>query len=94
MSELYCAKLHDAIQRNSENFIWGEDALYSGVEGCLRLAREYGYALPDLKDEKLIHDDITSSYSVLCVRAYNLHPPVDAKDWVNAIYEGLAKARK
>lgn len=58
--------------------------LYLGKEGCLRLAKEYGYGLKDYP-EKERRDAMQSSYSIICVKGYNLKPPVDAKEWVKAI---------
>lgn len=60
--------------------------LYEGKEGCLRLAREYGYGLKDYV-EKERFDMVQSSYSILCVRVYNLKPPVDAKLWIGEIFK-------
>ncbi len=62
--------------------------LYEGKEGCLRLAREYGYGLRDYP-EKERKDAISSSYSIIVVKGYNLKPPVDAKDWFKEIYTQL-----
>lgn len=65
-----------------------DGGLYSGKDGAMRFGRECGYALPDFPDyEKLI----SSTYSSICVRAYNLSPPIDAKDWVVAIKSGINK---
>ena len=66
--------------------------MYDGVEGCKRMAREIGYALPDFtKDEKEIHMLISSTYSNICVRAYHLKPPVDAKVWISEMFLGAKK---
>ncbi len=58
--------------------------VYEGKEGCLRLAREFGYGLKDYpKKERL--NVAKSSYSYLCVRIYNLKPPVSNKEWIQEI---------
>jgi hypothetical protein len=75
---------------NYEN-LFGQNGFYSGREGCLRLAREYGYALNDYNDEKQVKNDISSSYSALCVRVYRLNPPVSAKEWVEEVKKGRRK---
>lgn len=64
--------------------------LYSGKEGCLRLAREYAYGLRDYS-EREIFNTLSSSYSKLCVRFYNLNPPLDAKLWFKEINKILDK---
>ena len=90
-NELYCKKLYDAIMRNLE--LVYDDGIYAGKEGCLRLAREYAYGLLDYHDEKQIREDIQASYGVLCVRVYNLRPPVDAWEWVREIKKAMGKER-
>lgn len=65
--------------------------LYQGKEGALRIAREYGYGLADF-DEKEAENEIRNSYMSLCVRGYDLKPPIDAKDWNKAVKEGYQKA--
>ena len=70
-----------------------EDGAYAGIEGCKRLARECGAAIPDFSDKaKDIWDMISSSYSGICVIAYHLKPPVDARDWISAMHEGVDRA--
>ena len=88
-NELHCQKLYDAIMRNPS--LVHDGGMYADKEGCLRLAREYGYALRDFKDERQIREDIQASYGVLCVRAYNLRPPVDAKEWIREIKKVLGR---
>jgi len=63
-------------------------AYFDGKEGSLRLAREYGYGLKEFKGEER-KDIIGKSYSVLCVRFYNLKPFIDAKEWINEIYKAI-----
>lgn len=58
--------------------------LYEGKEGCLRLAREYGFGLKDYEEKERI-SMTKNSYSCLCVRFYNLKPPVSAKEWISEI---------
>lgn len=87
-TELHCQKLYRAIMSNYKNLMLD---VYAGKDGCKRLAREYGVALRDIHDPKQRHNEITSSYGVLCVRAYLLKPPIDAKEWakeINSVLEG------
>lgn len=67
--------------------------LYEGKEGCLRLAREYGYGLKDYPEKGRL-STIHSSYSCLCVRFYNLKPPIDAKEWIKEINKVINKNYK
>jgi len=79
----YTNELRKALQINL-----GQSNLYHGKEGCLRLAREYGSGLADYpKNERL--NALRSSYSILCVRGYNLKPPIDAKEWTMAVHERM-----
>jgi hypothetical protein len=66
--------------------------LYGGRDGHLRLAREIGYALNDFNDNQQRHI-LTSSYSVIYVRACFLNPTLDAKDWINEMIKGKRKAQ-
>lgn len=65
------------------------DGIYYGPEGCKRLARECGYAIPDftlsVKEQDYL---ISSTYSGICVIAYRLNPPVNAKKWIISMREG------
>ena len=60
---------------------FGQDSPYYGRDGCMRLAREYGYGLRGYAEKEAV-DALRSSYSLICVIGYNLKPPVDAKEWV------------
>lgn len=69
------------------------DGLYYGPEGCKRLARECGVAIPDFSlDEREQNDMISRAYSAICVVAYNLKPPIDAKDWFENMRQGRDEA--
>lgn len=85
-SETYMLNLHNAIFRNYENCM----VLYGGVEGAKRLAREFGYGIPDSPKHEW-ESAIFDSYGSLCVRVYNLNPPIDAKVWVAEIYKSMSK---
>ena len=62
--------------------------IYKGEEGSKRFAREFGYGLNDFPVTE--HKEIlSSSYSFLCVRFYDLKPPIDAKTWNNEIISQL-----
>lgn len=65
------------------------DSQYYGVDGAKRLARECGPALLDFPDGI---KNIGSTYSGICVIAYRLNPPIDAKDWLASVREGYEKA--
>ncbi len=60
------------------------NGIYKGKDGALRLAREYGYGLTDFA-EKEAKKELSSSYGKLCVKAYNLKPPISAKEWIGEI---------
>lgn len=69
------------------------DGLFYGEEGAKRFARECGAALPDFsRTEKDLQDMCSSTYSGICVIAYNLRPPIDSKEWRKGLYEGINKA--
>lgn len=68
----------------------GGDEIYCGVEGAKRLAREVGPAIWDFGDER----NIASTYSGICVIAYNLKPPIDAREWLDGVREGYEKYRR
>lgn len=67
--------------------------LYEGREGALRLAREYGSALADglaEEAENLMQNGL--AYNEICVKGYNLRPPVSLKEWqdeVRRAYESV-----
>jgi hypothetical protein len=63
---------------------------YSGKDGHLRLAREIGAALPDFTAAEQ-REILTASYSTIYIRACNLRPALDAKEWVEEIKKGAAK---
>lgn len=67
--------------------------LYEGEEGCLRLAREYGYGLKDYSEKEQLNI-IHNSYSSLCVIFYNLKPPINAKEWITEIDKVINKNYK
>ena len=74
----YMESVYDALKSNYSNM----REFYDGKKGALRLAREFGYGLNFLssKEQKNI---LSSSYSFLCVRFYDLRPPIDAKEWID-----------
>ena len=53
--------------------------IYEGSDGARRLARECGIALADFGEAGEYF--IPNTYSTICVLAYNLKPPIDAKVW-------------
>ena len=69
----------------------GKDGLYQGQEGAERFARECGPALLDFDNPESL---VGSTYSGICVRAYGLKPPIDAKGWNRDIVVGMDRARR
>ena len=51
---------------------------FDGKDGCSRLA----YNLKQYCRVNRIKLDVSGSYSEICVKFYNLNPPVDAKQWI------------
>ena len=81
LSEIYTATCNN--HKNLRDF-------YEGKEGALRLAREIGHGLNDFPQCQ--HQNaITSSYSMICVRFYDLKPPVNAKEWNTEIFKATKK---
>lgn len=62
--------------------------LYEGVEGAKRLARECAPALLDFPNGER---EMGSTYSGICVIAYWLKPPIDAKTWMTEMRAALEK---
>ncbi len=92
MKHQYCETIYQAAMRNHEN-LFAEGCIYNGKEGCLRLAMEYGAGLAKLPENEA-RSELQSSYGVLCVRAYLLKPPVNAKEWINEAKKGMEMARR
>ena len=70
---------------------YSPDSLYFGPEGAKRLGRECGPALLDFGQFGI--DNIGATYSAICVIAYQLRPPINAKDWLTAVREGYEWAK-
>ena len=69
--------------------------MYFGSDGAKRFARECGYAIPDFTLDREKQDHlISSTYSAICVIAYRLNPPVNAKEWINGMREGRDEVMK
>ena len=68
-----------------------QDGFYHGKDGAMRFARECGPALLDFANPESL---VSSTYSGICVRAYNLKPPIDAKEWNKNIVIGMDRARR
>lgn len=81
MSAVSSAAMRNCVQ---------EDGLYYGAEGAKRLARECGSALLDFPDGE---KNISSTYSGICVRVYDLRPPIDAGTWNDELRKGMERAR-
>lgn len=78
--------------RNSARPLCCEGKFYAGIEGAKRLARECGPAILDFGayGEK----NIGSTYSAICVIAYGLKPPIDAKVWFQELKKGMDHAKE
>ena len=63
--------------------------LYDGKEGALRIAREIGTCLAHYP-KKQRDDAIQFSYDI-CIKAYDLRPPLDKKDWDDEVVKGVNK---
>ncbi|XOQ12593.1 MAG: hypothetical protein ACFWTY_01080 [Shouchella clausii] len=81
----YTERLRDA-------FILSRAWLYEGRDGALRLAREYGACLADSPDDEA-REVMQNSYIQLCVRGYNMSPPVDAGEWYQEVKRSYQKSR-
>lgn len=68
-----------------------DEGPYAGAAGALRLARECGPAIADFGEygEK----QIGSTYSGICVIAFGLSPPVDAKAWFDELRSSYERER-
>lgn len=81
----YLDNIYRAMRANGYNL----RELYAGKSGALRLAREIGFGFNDSLREgeslKSIKSAAQDSYSMLCIRFYQLKPPVDAKDWIKTM---------
>lgn len=83
----YSDAMYLSVMRNWVNlFMYG--CPYHGQKGALRLAQDYGRGLADFP-EKDAESEIKGSYSLLCVRAYHLRPPIDAKKWIGEIRKAI-----
>ena len=71
----------------------GNSNLYQGERGALRLAREIGTCLQDY-DKKEAYDAFRDSYNYVCVMGYNLKPPVNKKEWDDAVLQGMRNSTK
>ena len=85
-AEEYTDNLYNALLSNAYL-----REFYSGEKGCKRLAREYGVGLYDYSSKEQL-SEIRKSYAYICVRFYDLKPPIDNKVWVKSIMEGIKKA--
>lgn len=83
----YCSRMRNACMRHCAS-----GGIFADAEDCVKLARQIGYAIPDFTEDELeIRQLISGTYSDLCVRLYNLNPPIDAKRWNNAVFEGAKR---
>lgn len=70
--------------------------LFQGKQGAERIAREYGRGLAELaeQDEAEALEELRNSYISLCVRGYNLNPPINAKDWMKEVTQAFEEHRQ
>ena len=78
----YTEKVYQVIASN-----WHNLSMYYEEEGAKRLAREYGRGLTDFS-EKEAWNELKGSYGSLCIRLYNLRPPIDAGAWNEEVRKG------
>lgn len=71
---------------------YSPDSWYYGADGAKRLGRECGPALLDFGQYGEKH--LSATYSGICVIAYQLKPPISAKDWFDAVRQGYEKAKQ
>ena len=89
----YTADIRAALMANAHavEFYFPPDAERRKV-GSLRLALEFGYGLADFEDgEAEIGATYSQLYVAFCFDRTGVQ--VDAKEWVTAIQEGIAKSR-
>lgn len=91
-SRQYAENVKKALLSNWENNLYN----YHGEQGCLKLAREWGYGLNDFKKEsiKSIAKTVTKSYHIICIPFYNGNPPVPPEVWIDAVIEGMTGVSK
>lgn len=80
----YMEVLFDTIMGNRTNLL----SIYDGEDGAKRLAREFGYGIPDSPRNQW-DSVIQDSYNFMCVRFYKLNPPIDAGAWVHEIWKAI-----
>ena len=88
-------RMHSACKANNGQLIngaWADtDDPKNHKERHLSFARDFGYALNDF-DAAAQREILTGSYSRVYVRACNLKPALNAKEWISALKAGLKKA--
>ena len=89
MDDLFTAWM-SRVSSAAKHLCLQEDGLYYGVEGAKRFARECGPALLDFPDGE---KQAAATYSGICVRAYDLRPPIDAGIWLTELKKGMSRAR-
>ena len=80
----YMRKSGEACQRH----LLDHNGLYFGREGHLRFAREFGYGLNDFNEQGQ-KEILSGSYSATYVRACNLKPILDAREWQKEMLKQL-----
>ena len=77
-------KLYIACMRHGALLHGGS---YSGKDNHIKFAHETGYALNDFSEEAQ-NEILHSSYSIIYVRACNLRPLLNAKEWISEMLIG------
>lgn len=69
--------------------------IYEGRNGALRLAREYGACLADSPDDEVRYEIYNAvSYNEICVKGYQLKPPINVKEWQEEVSRAYEIAKK
>lgn len=82
----YLNEMQTALYNNYINL----EKLYDGKKGCLRLAREFGYGIPDSPKDEWNYV-INNSYTRLCKTLYSFEPPINEKQWIDEIWKSINK---
>ncbi|MCL9628273.1 hypothetical protein [Bacillus subtilis] len=80
----YLVNVKEALQTSL-----GQSNVYVGRDGSLRLAREIGFCLNDFNPAQA-RLALGDSYNLVCVMGYDLHPPLDKKDWDSEVISKIS----
>ncbi|MGL4572742.1 MAG: hypothetical protein ACRCVJ_16955 [Clostridium sp.] len=79
-AEYYLNNVINSLILNHKN----TTEIYKWKEGALKLAKEVGVGLRDYNTK---HQDeiVLKSYEIICVRFYQLNPPIRLNEWCSTI---------